>query len=508
MSMCPPVSTTSTSIEWINVKENSAAPLQPPLCAAGDGHTDDTTAIQQCITNAIALGGSGVVYLPPGTYQITRPLTVDGPCTIMGLSGGAGGLAPPTLVMSSLSFNAIEVNASDVLIRDLAIAGPTSGQTVTSSEGIGIHLTTNAVKGATIIDVSMTDVSNGVLIDGTSEVYCERVRVQPYAASTTKGDRFGFRAQGSGQVAEFLDCTVDESPNTGNLQVTAAFDCMGAYTSFLVAQCVALSTYYGYRCSTTGNFFFVANCLADSCYRGAFLDSGIAALIEACRFSNNAYRGIEVSTNYTGSPISFANVVVDGSTDTGVDISGGTPDQSITFTGGAISNAGVDGMRIAVQGLLSVSGISIEASSADGVHILKTHSGTVALSGIVERGSGEFGLHVEDASGTYVTTGCSFSGDAVGSFSDACVTPTRRCASTVGINPRGNLNQSPLVNTATQNPFGVVASVYVSGAATKVEIGESPTALSDTQQTAGLFRVGVGEYIKVTGTASWVWFGD
>ena len=39
--------------------------------AAGDGTTDDTTAIQNAI-NAMPNTG-GVVFLPPGTYKITSP---------------------------------------------------------------------------------------------------------------------------------------------------------------------------------------------------------------------------------------------------------------------------------------------------------------------------------------------------------------------------------------------------------------------------------------------------
>ena len=38
----------------------------------GDGRADDSAAIQQAIDQAAAAGGGGIVFLPAGTYRISR----------------------------------------------------------------------------------------------------------------------------------------------------------------------------------------------------------------------------------------------------------------------------------------------------------------------------------------------------------------------------------------------------------------------------------------------------
>ena len=56
--------------DWINVKTG----VEPG--AVGDGQADDTAAIQAALDQAVA---SRTVYLPPGTYRITRTLVFNGP---------------------------------------------------------------------------------------------------------------------------------------------------------------------------------------------------------------------------------------------------------------------------------------------------------------------------------------------------------------------------------------------------------------------------------------------
>ncbi len=42
----------------------------------GDGRADDTSAIQQAIDAAADKGGGGIVFLPQGTYRITRTIYI------------------------------------------------------------------------------------------------------------------------------------------------------------------------------------------------------------------------------------------------------------------------------------------------------------------------------------------------------------------------------------------------------------------------------------------------
>jgi pectate lyase-like protein len=70
--------------DWINVKTG----ISP--AAIGDGHADDTVAIQKALTG---VRDGSVIYFPPGTYRITAPLSLKnstGARWIGGLIVGSG----------------------------------------------------------------------------------------------------------------------------------------------------------------------------------------------------------------------------------------------------------------------------------------------------------------------------------------------------------------------------------------------------------------------------------
>lgn len=69
--------TLTNLLDWINAQET-------PYNAKGDGVTDDTTAIQNAL-NAAPRGGT--VYLPPGTYAISAPLTIPPQVRLLGSAG-------------------------------------------------------------------------------------------------------------------------------------------------------------------------------------------------------------------------------------------------------------------------------------------------------------------------------------------------------------------------------------------------------------------------------------
>ncbi|WP_432136840.1 glycosyl hydrolase family 28-related protein [Streptomyces sp. bgisy154] len=110
----------ATSLDWIVVTD-------PIYGAAGDGVRDDADSIQAAIDAATTVDG-GTVYLPRGTYMLSKPLQIpageaptivgSGWTTVLKLEAAADCYA---LVMSGAD--------TRVAIRDLTVDGNESGQT-------------------------------------------------------------------------------------------------------------------------------------------------------------------------------------------------------------------------------------------------------------------------------------------------------------------------------------------------------------------------------------------
>jgi hypothetical protein len=94
---------------------NSISAMSSPYNATGNGTTDDTTAVQNCI-NAAASAGK-IAYLPAGTYKISNYLTV-GPVTVQG-----AGMWYTTIHQTSdtsvirFNLNGTSAEVSDVLLQ-------------------------------------------------------------------------------------------------------------------------------------------------------------------------------------------------------------------------------------------------------------------------------------------------------------------------------------------------------------------------------------------------------
>jgi Pectate lyase superfamily protein len=95
--------------------------------AVGDGVVDDSAAIQSAITSLRSSGGQ--VWLPPGTYRLTRPLVVSmaTPTTslwIQGAGNGATKLVQTTPTADVFEIGATGANVADqISLADLWLAG-------------------------------------------------------------------------------------------------------------------------------------------------------------------------------------------------------------------------------------------------------------------------------------------------------------------------------------------------------------------------------------------------
>src|SRR4051812_28812058 len=100
--------------------------------AAADGLTDDTTAIQAAITQAVALGGRNV-FFAPGTYKISAALVVPAAASGVGLIG-AGRLCT-TISQSAVGLDAIQLasGSSGTTISGLSVSGGITAISATSA---------------------------------------------------------------------------------------------------------------------------------------------------------------------------------------------------------------------------------------------------------------------------------------------------------------------------------------------------------------------------------------
>lgn len=105
--------------------------------AVGDGTTDDTTAIQNAITAAIAAGGSGV-FFPAGTYKITAALNVDGSNLYLCGEGAASIIKQFTNTASIFNVGSASTQRTGIMFEHLSLA---AGIAKTAGAGIAIQNT-------------------------------------------------------------------------------------------------------------------------------------------------------------------------------------------------------------------------------------------------------------------------------------------------------------------------------------------------------------------------------
>lgn len=117
--------------------------------AAGDGVTDDTLPIQQ------ALSAHDAVYVPPGTYLITSPVTVAASQALF----GAG--QKSVIKCSSTAFNAIEIPEGYTRIDNLRIEGGAIGIKLfgRDSECVQNNISNVVISGA----------ATGIMLDGYND---------------------------------------------------------------------------------------------------------------------------------------------------------------------------------------------------------------------------------------------------------------------------------------------------------------------------------------------------
>ena len=146
--------------------------------AKGDGHTDDTAAIQSAISATAAAGGGSVVfnvarYFVSGTFQVPGGVvlcgSVEGPFGVAGADPGATTIAPTLLVTNNsgpfITLQGIGAGVTDLLFHYPNQVGPTASAPnvypytiVTTAPG------TKVVRSATFNAYNFLDIESGRVI--------------------------------------------------------------------------------------------------------------------------------------------------------------------------------------------------------------------------------------------------------------------------------------------------------------------------------------------------------
>lgn len=215
---------------WLSDAENVLA-----FGAAGDGATDDTTAIQA------ALAAGADIYFPPGTYITTGIVLASGNKRIRGAGMGK------TTIKLKASADDIVIKADtldDIIIEDLTIDGNKANQTATveatgikliksnrariahvevkDCEGHGIHLNN---QGATVTGQVLDHVLARDCGSGASNTYGSNIAITNgngvilTACDSRGAAKAGFRLAGTGLVLN--GCIAKDNGNGGLVPVSA-----------------------------------------------------------------------------------------------------------------------------------------------------------------------------------------------------------------------------------------------------------------------------------------------
>jgi Pectate lyase superfamily protein len=477
--------TLSTLLDWQNV-------MAQPYGAKGDGTTDDTAAIQAAINTAATTGGT--VYLPPGTYLVSSPLTVSG--TGVNIVG-SNQAATKFKIAAGFSGAAVLLITGNVCaVQNLSITGiSTTYSSNPACDGIRIS---NAVR--TVVRDVQTQYVNGwgvnVLPSGSG--FCLFTVLDN--VHTYQGNQgihvLAVTGSGFNAGAYLVNCNTEQTAGGDGLLIEDAHD-------------VTVVNLEGWNLSSsTGNTVHIKGASA-AVYLTNFDLGGLTGSTP----QPNAVVLIESGTNGTPSGVTLSSGIIEA----------GTPGLSITA-----------GSKVVVMGtqFFTNANYGVQVSGSASPDVLISHC-TFNSNGYTA-GASNFDLVCSATNGYVDVNHCEFlTAGGTSSQQVACavnannvlyLTNNRFGAATafgsggggfpklarhnVGYNPVGSLTPPsiPASGSSLTSPFGVDATVNVTGGTvTAIAIGGTATGL-----TSGSFRLPVGQSIKLTYSVAptWTWFGD
>lgn len=127
----------------------------PTYGAAGDGTTDDTTAVQASLTAAGNAGG-GIVFFPQGTYRITSALTVPSGVSLWGAGPNVSLIGIDHATANALTFSASATFASEVRGLNVLPLQSNSGKHLVVESGTRLFIQNCHIGAATTTGIGMS----------------------------------------------------------------------------------------------------------------------------------------------------------------------------------------------------------------------------------------------------------------------------------------------------------------------------------------------------------------
>lgn len=336
--------------------------------ASGNGIVDDTLAVQSAI-NAASGSGIGSVYLPAGTYVVSKTLTLSGGVTLIGSGVGSTSIIGSVNNIGILSFTGnyggfhyLTVGYSGTPVGganavQAAAYGLHASNFYISSAFNGIYVNTNAAQYFSKFTIT-NFVTCGIFVLGPiNDCYFDTFIID--ASNTTNGSLGGIRLQN--QCEAFLFRNGDILRGSYSLTTTAATYSNGnrpAYCRFLnvyfdssvngclvdsIVETEFIGCWFsngrsgagqaGCVLNTTDSIGFI-NCEFLSCgSNGCSVNSGsLRASFNGCKFDGNSYTaalasGLAIQANVNNIQVRgciFTNVIGLGTQGYGMTIAAGT----------------------------------------------------------------------------------------------------------------------------------------------------------------------------------------
>ena len=302
------LSSTGTALDWIDPPTGGNGIVSANVKdfgALGNNSNDDTTAIQAAINSLLngSVGDGGVVYLPPGVYRISAPLTFGSTAYSITLKGSTThfpvGTFGGSIIRNTGSGNAIEItNSMSITITNLGI------DHTSSSGGTAISATsTGSKQGITVDQVYILDHSKGIDLIGyaNSIIRNTEIRDQPDDANSTHAILLKKGTDGRQDQLRLENVIVEgETPAGSGVphSHSVGLKVEDWTNSIWVKDCAFLrmtqGIYYDQsvqgRIAEAGAFHRIENSDVDHCRaNGMFFDGGYAIWVQNCYIGSNGY---------------------------------------------------------------------------------------------------------------------------------------------------------------------------------------------------------------------------